>query len=218
MTSEIGEIADDEDIENESSSLDLIRAAAKKKAQIKMDSLRALEDERIRIELVENARLDSIFRITQFDLQKNQDKAVNISIGLYTLMEQNQLPKALSNFKKDQPFLSKYMPKDAYEMLNISLNQSAIEQAPERKSTIAYISTSQTESAPSNPVDEKMRVNQEKAQQEIVDLYTMLETNDTQAAYNRFYKIRITLMKYLDKDVFDILETTIMQAHASTSR
>jgi hypothetical protein len=217
MTSEIGEIADNEDIENESSSLDLIRAAAKKKAQIKMDSLRAIEDERLRKEQVENARLDSIFRITQFDLQKNQDKAVNISIELYTLMEQNQQSKALSNFKKDQQFLTKYMPKDAYDMLSFSLNQSPIEQTPETKSTIAYIS-SQTESAPSNPDDEKMRVNQEKAQQEIVDLYTMLENNNTQTAYNRFYKIRITLMKYLDKDVFDILETTIMQAHASTSR
>ncbi|NLE00723.1 MAG: hypothetical protein GX640_12715 [Fibrobacter sp.] len=107
-------IAGNENVTSDLSALDILRETARQKAQVKLDSLQAIENERLRKEQAERARLDSIYLATQFELQKYQDKATSISIELYTLLEQNKIAAAKDRFNRERSFLAKYMWKDAH--------------------------------------------------------------------------------------------------------
>ena len=61
--------------------------------------------------------------------------------------------------------------------------------------------------------DENLRKNQERAQSEIIQIYEMLEKNNIKEAIDRFQKNRTPLQKYLDKEVFEMLEMTVTQAN-----
>ncbi|NLE02407.1 MAG: hypothetical protein GX640_21290, partial [Fibrobacter sp.] len=136
--------------------------------------------------------------------------ATSISIELYTLLEQNKIAAAKDRFNRERSFLAKYMWKDAYDMLETTLNQTS---STSGGNSIYAISASDVTPG----IDNTQQVNQEKAQQEIMQLYSMLENNQIKAAYDRFTKARTNLQKYLDKEVYDMLETTVVQARNAAS-
>lgn len=215
ISREIGNIAENEDNTNTNNGLNDLLAAAKMKAQSKMDSIQAIENERQRQLQIEYARNDSILMVSQSQYRKLQDSATSISIQLYTLLESNNSSLASSIFNQNRQFLSKYMWKDAFGILESTLNQTTYP-APVEKVVAVSLVTSQPETAPYTQ-DQFLKANQNKAQQEIVNLYSMLENNQIREAYDRFNKIKSPLQKYLDKEVFEMLESTVVQSYQSLS-
>jgi hypothetical protein len=80
--------------------------------------------------------------------------------------------------------------------------------------------------SPSNPEDPRnpeepernSDVNHEKAKQVITQIYGLIEGNEIEAAYKRFVRVRKPLEKYLDKEVFAMLESTVVQAYESLGK
>lgn len=217
ITREIGKMADSEEseVDENSTALTDLLAAAKRKAQIKMDSIRAIEDARLRELQIENARQDSILMVTQAALRRNQDSATSLSTHLYTLLESNKAEQASKLFNQSRPFLYKYMWRDAFDILESTLKQ--FDASPVEKAvTIAYVQAEPQTKAQFTE-QQRLEANQQKAQQEIIEIYTMLENNQIGAAYNRFSKIRSPLQRYLDKEVFQMLELTITEAYKTSS-
>ncbi len=217
ISREIGKMAASDDYENNgnSSALTDLLASAKRKAQQKMDSIQAIENARLRELQIENARQDSILMIAQAALRKNQDSATSLSIHLYTLLENDKADQAKKLFNRSRPFLSKYMWQDGFDILESTLNQ--FDASPvEKVVTVSYVS-----SAPSQKTqysqEQVFEANQQKAQQEIIKLYTMLENNQITEAYNHFSKIRSPLQRYLEKEVFNMLELTLTEAYKTSS-
>ena len=107
------------------------------------------------------------------------------------------------------------MWRDAFDILESTLKQ--FDTSPvENVVTVSYVP-----SAPSQKTQYTQKqifeANQQKAQQEIIKIYTMLENNQVVAAYNHFSKIRSPLQRYLDKEVFNMLELTLTEAYKTSS-
>lgn len=151
--------------------------------------------------------------------QQSQDYhelASQMAIRLYTLIEQNRTSEASELFKVQNDFLKYYLPTEGYEVLKSSITSTPFTNEP--VNTITYIEETSTQSSTSNSSDNsKQDVNKEKAQQMVISIYDMLEKNDINGAYNKFNDNRKPLQKYLDKDVFQMLETTITQAYTFNS-
>ncbi|HEX2956986.1 MAG TPA: hypothetical protein VHO70_09135, partial [Chitinispirillaceae bacterium] len=62
------------------------------------------------------------------------------------------------------------------------------------------------------PIEEKLRKNQERAESEIAEIYSLLEKNQVSEAYARFQKNRKPLQMFLQQDIFSLLENTVSQA------
>jgi len=218
ISREIGKMAASEDYENSTSSTALsdLLASAKRKAQQKMDSIQAIENARLRELQIENAREDSILMITQAALRRNQDSATSLSIELYTLLENNKADQAKKLFSQNRPFLYKYMWRDAFDILETTLKQ--FDSSPvENVVTLSYVSSAPSQKTQQYTQEQILEANQQKAQQEIIKIYTMLENNEVVAAYNHFSKIRSPLQRYLEKEVFNMLELTLTQAYKTSS-
>jgi len=217
ISQEIGKMAVSEDYDNNANSTALtdLLASAKRKAQQKMDSIQAIENERLREIQIENARQDSILMITQAALRKNQDSATSLSIHLYTLLENDKADQAKKLFIQNRPFLYKYMWRDAFDILETTMKQ--FDSSPvENVVTVSYVPSSTSQNAKYTQ-EQILEANQQKAQQEIIKIYTMLENNQIIAAYNHFSKIRSPLQRYLDKEVFNMLELTLTEAYKTSS-
>jgi len=168
----------------------------------------------MRKEQIEKARQDSILHEKQLALQRDENRAFQISVEIYDLLDKNKTRAAKSRFNKEKAFLSKFLTKDAYEILEITIEN------PEQfgtESNVAYIVEKKEEMPPPAPQtassDENLRKNQERAQSEIIQIYEMLEKNNIKEAMDRFQKNRTPLQKYLDKEVFEMLEMTVTQAN-----
>jgi hypothetical protein len=61
--------------------------------------------------------------------------------------------------------------------------------------------------------DKKQVEAQEKATQDVIDIYTLLENRQTRLAYEHFKKNQIPLKTYVSKEVYDVLESTVLQAY-----
>ena len=212
MSEEIGQLASHES--SQGVAFDDMLYIAKKKAQEKLDSIAAVEQERMRKEQIEKARQDSILHEKQLALQRDENRAFQISVEIYDLLDKNKTRAAKSRFNKEKAFLSKFLTKDAYEILEITIEN------PEQfgtESNVAYIVEKKEEMPPPAPQtassDENLRKNQERAQSEIIQIYEMLEKNNIKEAMDRFQKNRTPLQKYLDKEVFEMLEMTVTQAN-----
>lgn len=212
---EIGYMAEEDDSQSAAAFNDLL-ATAKRKAQAKMDSIRAIEDARWRELQIENARRDSMFLASQTEMQKFQDSATILSLQLYTMLEKNKTTQASTFFNQKRNFLCKYMWKDAFDILETTIKQSLNPPPAEKAVTVSYISNV-PESTPAYSQDQILKANQQKAQDEILQLYNMLENNQINEAYSRFKKIRSPLQRYLDKEVFAMLETTVTEAYRALS-
>ncbi|NLP04032.1 MAG: hypothetical protein GX089_16175 [Fibrobacter sp.] len=211
MSEEIGQLASHES--SQGVAFDDMLNTAKKKAQEKLDSIAAVEQARMRREQIKKARQDSILLEKRLALQRDENRAFQISVEIYDLLDKNKTRAAKSRFNKEKAFLAKFLTKDAYEILEITIEN------PEQlgsESNIAYIVEKKEEVPPAPQTassDENLRKNQERAQSEIIQIYEMLEKNNIKEAIDRFQKNRTPLQKYLDKEVFEMLEMTVTQAN-----
>lgn len=216
MKNEIMGVVTDESDGNDYGFTD-IYSSVKQKAQNRMDSLMLVEQHRMHMEEQRRAKEDSIAMLVQNkqqQLQKNQELASQLTVKLYTLLEKNNSAEAVSLFEKQSDFLKYYLPSEGYEILRTSLHTPQYESEP--VNTVTYIKEDPTTDN-KTVEDNKMMVNREKAQQMVISIYDMLEKNEISDAYNRFNANRKPLHKYLDREVFEMLETTIIQAYTFNS-
>ncbi len=208
--------------EGKEEALDNVMAAAKKKAQERMDSLQAIENERLKREEVERKRLDSLERAAaagrEAALRLKRQRADSVAMAVYTLIEKNDPGGAKKLFEKEKEFLRKYQPGDEYTMLITTLQYFTNETV--EKSQVAYITPVEDKSKvnlQSKPDDSELHANLERAQDEIRGIYTMLEQNDIARAYRRFQVNKQPLQKYLTAEAFNMLQLSVEQAYADYS-
>ena len=217
---EIDGLADDD--EEESGVLDDIMIAAKKKAQQKKDSLQAIENERLWREQQARNRQDSIARVAravrEAAMRVKQQSADSIAMAIYTLIEKNKSNGAKKLYEKKKSFLERFQRPDDYAMLKTTLEFFTVE--AEKKSAVTYLKP--VENGAQRPAQPKpaavdQQANLERAQEEIMGIYAMLEQNNIDKAYRRFQTNKLPLQKYLTPEAFNILELSVKQAYADYS-
>jgi hypothetical protein len=211
--------------------LDEIMARARKKAQEKTDSLRRIEEAQMRIAMAEQRRQDSIAAVQRAAelkvFEQKQTIAKNTSMDIYALLEKNQIQGAGNKFQKERPYLLQYLDKNDFYILESTLQQFSAPPPPQPVQTVAAntptVRTSKQSSVQnvqpvnvSGPmpaaIEEKLRKNQERAETEISEIYSLLEKNQVNEAYARFQKNRKPLQMFLQQDIFSLLENTVSQA------
>lgn len=233
--------------------LDDIMLAARKKAQIKMDSMQAIENERLARERREQYRVDSIAaieRAARLAAQRSgEQRADSLAMAIYTLIERNDIAAARSIYGREKPFLKRFLSADGVTMLSTAIDQFAAA-PPKAAATVTYIKPvdsgtrsasksshksaaaasslpAQTRPAGGQPVSSSSqptqvasaaplhaeKTNFERAQEEIMGIYGMLENNMIDKAYRRFQINRAPLQKYLAPEAFSMLEMSVRQAY-----
>ena len=66
---------------------------------------------------------------------------------------------------------------------------------------------------PYSAFDKKQQEAQEKATRDVIDIYSLLENRQTRLAYEHFKKNQIPLKTYVSKEVYEVLESTVLQAY-----
>ena len=125
-----------------------------------------------------------------------REKANNISLNIYTLLENNKNKDAGKLFARENNFLKSVLDKNAYEMLDMSVTHSTT-----NAGTVAG-----------------MNKNQQKAQQVTAVIYGLLENNKIKEAYSRFQKNKKPLSRHLDAETYDMLEFTVVQSYNYVSK
>ena len=84
------------------------------------------------------------------------------------------------------------------------------EPAPAPVTTVSSVSRGYGD--PYAAFDKKQQEAQGKATQDVIDIYTLLERQQVRLAYEHFKKNQIPLKTYVSKEVYDVLESTVLQA------
>lgn len=180
-----------------------MRAKAIKKAQQKQDSINAVAA-----------------KIAAEEAQKNRDHAMRVASEIYGLIERNKPRVAFDFFYNKKPFLQKSLTRDAYAMLEGTVQQVVDpEWVTDGSDEIAYL-TPVAEKAKSPVAAASPRANPSeeingKATEIIAKVYEALERNDVKSAFQRFEKERAFLKANLDPDAYTILNETLSSAYQS---
>jgi len=118
-----------------------------------------------------------------------RDRAANISINIYTLLENKRPKDAVRLFAKEKSFLASVMDKNAFDMLQQSVNNGT------RMDVVT--------------VDKNKR----KAEEYTARIYALLEKNEIKEAHQKFQKYKKPLNKYLDRETYQMLELTVTQSY-----
>jgi hypothetical protein len=217
---------------NNNNGIDLgdVRQIAKKKAQQRADSIRVVEEEKARNRRVEQARADSIkqameMQAKQAALLENEKKANDIAMDIYALIGENKTAEAHKKFTVARKNLEKYLSKDSFGQLQAMVLQASETpgQRDDKNENSAVVLVSQSphsnmdNQAPEGP-GQNSDADREKAKQVIIQIYGLIEINKIEAAYKRFMQVRRPLEKFLDKEAFAMLETTVIQAYESLGK
>lgn len=222
MRSEIASLSSDEPEENPV--LDNIMLAAKQKAQKKQDSLQAIENARMWRVRQEQARRDSIEQVRRARVlaheRRLQQQADSIAMVIYSHLEKSNSSAALLLLSRQKMFLKSAMLPDDFDMLKATIRHFSQPVAP-AESGVTYlkpVEKKEHQKTSYAAVDPTLQANYERAQMEIVGIYTMLEKNDISRAYRRFQVNRKPLRKYLAPEAFNMLEMSVKQAYEYVSK
>ncbi len=164
--------------------------------QQKRDSIMAYKQEQARLAQIEYERTHkkeiAAKKRLEKERQKNMDKARLYSEKIYLLLEENKEKKALSKFKKYKKPLQKHLIKEVFLCL-----EDAVLQANKPKIKIR-----------AEDAQEK-----EKAKQAAREIYSLLEKDNAQKAYNKFIDMRSLLKKNSLNQDFTNLESTVLRAY-----
>jgi hypothetical protein len=146
-----------------------VQSKAMKRAQIKADSIRQV-----------------------------RDKISNVSTNIYTLLQHNKSKDAMRLFNKEKGFLSVAMDKNAFAMLETSVQNGDRAAAAARAN---------------------LDKNRAKAETQMARIYGLVEQNNVKDAYKRFEKYKKPLLsKYLDAESFQMLEITVTQSYEQSRK
>jgi hypothetical protein len=130
---------------------------------------------------------------------------------IYSLLERGNAEAAFNKFNANLVALESHLYPDALHALSSSVTQAYQTWREEKNSpqrTIATVALSTTA--------DDLKANQEKASRYMVLIYNLLEQGKTKEAYQQFARIRDKLKQYTSKEAFDIVETAVNQAYASS--
>jgi hypothetical protein len=214
---EIDEISDTSRTGGRELDITEVKMTAKKKAQARADSVRAIAAQQQRNRVTEQARTDSLKRVALREESaaariENEKKANTSAMEIYALIGANQLKQADEKFAALRKGLETYLTKDAITQLKDMLAKAreplTAENRQKEKDTVTLVSKSQD---PEKEAQERYwEANREKARQVITQIYGLIENKKIDAAYKRFAQVRKPLEKYLDKEAFSMLETTVL--------
>ena len=144
-------------------------------------------------------------------------------MDIYTLIGENKTEEAHKIFISARKDLEKYLSKDAYGQLQEMVVQASgtPRQRDDRNETggLVLVSKSATTGAQSpDGSGQNSDADRQKAKQVITQIYDLIEANKIEAAYKRFMQVRRPLEKFLDKEAFAMLETSVVQAYESLDR
>ncbi|MDR0306710.1 MAG: hypothetical protein LBI42_07720 [Chitinispirillales bacterium] len=134
------------------------------------------------------------------------EKVQKISLDIYTLLEQNRFREASQLLAREKLFLSSVMAPSAFEMLELTVTQSAASAQQSAR-------PAQTARTNSGKVDK----NRQRADEISKRIYTLIENNKIKEAYNGFEKNKKPLKKHMDRDAFKMLEITVTQSYNAIS-
>jgi len=233
-----GDDSDDDEEVDASPALDDVLMVARKKAQVKTDSLQKLENARMWQERKERARKDSIDQVVRAaeekKFQMRQMRVDSLTMKIYGLIEKSDAAGADKVLKSETVFLKGAMRPDDFSMLTTTVNQF-VSLDMEKKNEITYlkqvapktvspvalapspavatVNGQPASAAPLSPPVSNEQKNIERAQEEVLGVYSLLEQNLIDRAYKRFQSKKVPLKKYLDPEVFRMLEMTVTQAY-----
>ena len=218
--------------ENNNNGINLadVRLMAKKKTQQRADSLRAVEEEKARIHRMEQVHADSIKQAAEKQaheaaLLEDEKKANNLAMDIYTLIGGNKSAEAQKKFTSARKNLGKYLSKESYSQLQAMVFQSyeTSGRRDDKNESNAVVLVSKSPSTimdlqGTESQEQNSELNREKAKQVTTQIYNLIETNEIEAAYKRFMQARRPLEKYCDKEAYNMLESSVIQAHESLGK
>ena len=194
-----------------------VRTAAKKKAMAHADSVRVLEALNEQRRIAEQAHIDSLKRETIREERaaaviENEKNANASAMDIYALIGANQIAQADEKFIAQRKALETYLTKESFRQLTDMLGQARETLRVEKGQTsgVAVTPVSKSDDPDNGAQDRYLEANREKARQVITEIYGLLENKKIDAAYKRFVRVRKPLEKYLDKEAFSMLESTVL--------
>lgn len=176
----------------------------------------------------------------QVTQDKNREKAQQVKKEIVTFLDKKQIEQAYATFQKLRTPLQKYVGLDefaklenkvvqAYEAFQREKQSRAPQQqqpqlvsatkapAPSPESATPAVAASKEDvyAAFDNAQKEAQLNAQEKATKDVMEIYSLLESNQVTTAYEYFKRNQIPLKTYVNKEAFDVLESTVMEAYNS---
>jgi hypothetical protein len=213
MAREIDAVAEAVDNAPENDVIGEMRAKAAKKAQRKLDSLRALDEDRARKDQKRRDSMEAVARkAATEEYRKNSDLSVKTASKIYDLIERNKTRVAYDMFVTKQSLLKRYLSPDAYAMLESRVKKLSDANWDNSGEQIYYLmpdSKSASTSTPSKTEPTSAEAKKERAMAIITEIYGMLNRNQQTEAQDRFDREKSFLKTYLDKDAFEMLSATV---------
>ncbi len=171
-------------------------------------------------------------------LEAEKSRAKNVAVEVFSLIEQENPDGARNLFQQNRDLLKKSLNNVDFSTLERSVVQAyalvrqkeresvspAVEPQPTNKvsqpqSTPTPQSSAPIAVQPSSNIDAyaefdaaKNRASQE-ANQDIENIYILLEENNIKGAFEYFKRKQILLKKYVIPDAYKVLETTVLEAY-----
>lgn len=167
-----------------------LAAKAKAKAQVVKDSIRAAEEEAA--------------RIAQAAYEKEHRREIR--------REKRRRRREERDRAREEERIARQREEDEQEIARLESLQSQMQKAQD-----ALAEGEPREAAQSGAPQPAMGIDQQRAQQNIVLIYALIEQNDVEGAYLRFMSLREPLKQHLIPEAFTVLEQTVMSAYRGTA-
>ncbi|MBN1129923.1 MAG: hypothetical protein JXA71_13100 [Chitinispirillaceae bacterium] len=209
ISQEIDEVASATERTPENDIIEEMRAKAMKKAQKKLDSIRAVDEARARREQKQRDRLEAAARkAATEDYRKNKDLSVRTASKIYDLIEKKKARVAFDLFLSKQKILQQYLAPDAYAMIETTVKETSNPDWNSGGDEIFYL-TPVAETGSGAGAASLTDGNREKAMATVVEIYEMLDRSEKAEAQGRFDREKDFLKRYLDKEAFDMIKLTV---------
>jgi hypothetical protein len=193
-----------------------MRQKAVKKAHEHEDSLRAIDEERERVEL---ARLDSMEaeakKKAELEFQENRTHAMQISSGIYDMIKTGKPRVACDMFDNKKPLLRQYLIPEAFALLESTVGQ-LLDPKWETASNDIQLVANGAPAGSGGPVSPASGgKTHDKSKALIEEIYDLIGRNEGGGAVHLFDEQKNFLQTDLPADAFEMLATMIAKVKAA---
>ena len=179
------------------------------KAKARQDSIRTAEELRARIAQAQRDSAEAAAKATaDREFKEQRKKTLEIASEIDRLIKKNKGRVACDLFSSKQSILQEYLMPDAFAQLAARVEQLMPhwESGSQEAQLIAATPVAAQQAAPDVGA---------KAKAIIESIYDMIEHSDAKGAYARFDSEKKFLESSLDKETYEMLRVTVVQAHES---
>lgn len=155
---------------------------------------------------------------------QEKERAKLAARKIFSLLDQNNAKEAYTQLINKRDLIKKYFPKQDYTNLestvlrqyNASKTQNQEYVAVQTKNVAPLennINNNVNNLSAYEGFDKVKLAAKDKAIQEVEMIYTLLEEDNIQQAYQHFKKNQILIKKYVLKEIYDVLESTVIDAN-----